>query len=604
MLAGMSWLWSLYRWVATLAEQTAAASDLALRLPETFSDAARTVMPFVLVLIAAVFIWRVLVSTDISARSAAAQAATSLLFVVASASSAFLPVASTLIDVIDETTEGVTDPALETANRQLLSLTDGEQSSNASEDPLGCQAYIDELYRRADGSHPLLLTLDTWMRWSFTPYWKHANYGINSGAASDRVYCRALETGGGTTSERAEVTVCAYGAAISENETGKCETGRAALGLPEGSPGPFRSVSRLDEDNIYQQEAAWVVCREPAGSVEGVWGLNPAVEGYTLETVEQAGNSSTATLRELNSEYDFCGQWFTGDRPSDAHVCAPWTSQTGCYRPLNSVVAGFEPATEIDTGRVEVFALRPGNITNWNTHPANFAPPETLPQEWEETRSLVIVRNRGGAGVVEMASLTVAFFASLAFSPIVFGLAGGVAMSQILTTLTLAALPLLMLLGAHRKTRQSLLWPVLKLLLVFVMAEVVLTWVMIVYTLVFWAVGSISPFGFDSFAGLMWAAATPIVSTSLLVWLLRSRFARDFTGGSDLSSWKGGLVLGTGGTTESVKTAQSKVPRTLRRQMLSAQRRFKVPRRRTSVSRKKTSPALRAVKRASKQGGL
>lgn len=568
MLAGMSWVWTIFRWMAELAAETAGQSELADTLPGRLGGAAGALIPFALAATAGLLVWRVAISkSKTSPREALQKAGLSAVFVAAAASTAFLSIPARAIDTVDETAGAVTLPALDYANSQLLSLTETDASGTpAGDDPLGCGAYLDELHRRADGSHPLLLTLDTWMRWSVTPYWRAANYGLGAGGTAERMHCRALETASGAPpSELAGITVCAYANAANPaaapvgsdspaSDTagtvpGCEETGRAALLLGLGNPGPFRRATLMTEQDHIRQETAWVMCHGPdPGNPENTWQLNPAVSEYEITLPERAGGTETVTLGAVNGEHNFCYQWFTGDRPSDLHVCAPWTDQKGfCYRPLNSLTSDHEPATLVEpTGRV--FDFRPANLANWNTHPANTAVAAgDIPKGWEETRSWAVVRNRGGGGAAELSALAAGFVASLAFAPVIAGLAGGVAMSQLLTTLMLAAAPFFLLAGAHTRTRKDVLWPAFKLLVLFAAAELLLTWLMIVYTVMFWALGSVSPFDFGTFPGLLWAAATPIAATFLLVRLFRSETVRALAGGLDLGSPRDVLSAGSGG---------------------------------------------------------
>lgn len=565
-LTVLSHIWRFLRWVGDLAVSAsgdAAAltggADVTGGVAGSVSSAVGQAMPFLLAGTLAVFLWKA-AGRKGSFRENLRSVLVSLVFLAAAASTAALSVPERVLELFRDATDGVTEPALDYSAGQLESLTRSEDRPAVNADPLGCEAYTDELRRRASVAHPLLRTMSVWMEWSYLPHWRHASYGVAAGDAAGRVYCRSLETAAGSSpAEQAELTVCAVGRALYPDVDDPCGAGSVLLSVPEGNAGPFRPRWSMTDQDRRRHEAAWVVCHSTDSS--GQWRVNPAVSEYEIAYRDPVSEQlETETLGGMSDRYGVCRQWMTGLEDFNVHVCPPWSGGAGsCYRPANSLVSDLEPSTDVTpTGRV--FALNPSNLVNWNTHPAGWLPsgsPER-PQQWEETRTLIINVSSGGAGVGEMFALFLGFWSAMFLIPIVVGLAGGVAASELIAAFLLAVFPLLVLAGAVESWRARFLVPAVKLLAAAALAKVVLLWVMVLYSLVFWLTAQAVPFSFDTFPGMVWAAATPAVATGLFTLLARTQAMRDFVKG-DVTSVKGLVRVGAGGQTAAGETALRRV---------------------------------------------
>lgn len=577
--AFIAWAWRIFRVIGDLASSSSlyatGEGELATELPKRITDTTAQFIPIGLGVILIIFVWRVLIQRKSSLRESFIKGLVSIVFLALASTAAILALPAKALELVKDATDGVTEPVLEASNRQLVSLTN-ENSEPIEDDPLGCDAYIEELYHRSSEAHPLLRTLNTWMEWSYIPHWRNANYGVDAGKQADRTYCRYLEASGGQLPlEQALLTACAYESAIIPGglRTETCSIGKASLQLGDNDPGPFRPANRTSIAEYSRQDIAWILCVRPGETPGSTWQLNQTLLSFDIEYPDPLGGGRKVeqSLFGINNDYNICQQWFASASNDKTQVCPPWVGGAGvCYRSQNNISANYSPSSDVEPTS-KVFELTPKNITNWHDHPLvsnsadtlysssfNVAGVEQLQTSWDETRTWIVNRNSGGAGWREMGGLILGAFATMSFVPIILGLGGGVALSEILSTVILAGVPLLFLIGIFERSRKSFMLPVLRLLLLIAVSKIVLIWVMAVYTTIFWLVGSAVPFDYNSFGGLMWAAATPIVATALMASLLQSKPVKNLVKG-DIGSVRGLTRLG-GRTDEAI--TQTAITRT------------------------------------------
>lgn len=549
-----SLVWQMLAWVAELAASTYKFVEFPEGLANRIEELTLPLAPLVALSSAVAVGWALLRKKD-SSRSGLRDLIVGWVFIGLAVLLASTDLAKTAVGHVESITEGLTEPLLDFSHSRLETLRSERSDENTASDPLGCGAYLDELLGRAEDAPALSRTIDVWMRWAYIPHWRNAGYGGSSGYQSERMYCRTLETQAGfSPSTQSELTVCAHARATT-GSSDDCSSSASMLGLQEGLRGPFRKRSLMASADHYLQESAWVICRPPA-SGGAQWSLSPAVRDYEVEVPSSVLQGDTRTLKmsEINQEYRTCQQWFTGRTGSEheVQVCPPWgNSNQLCWNPISSIGGNSPPATSVSLGKLDrdgrvFFDLRPSNLENWNS----LSPPSADREEWDATRNWITTRDGGGAGMRELLGLFAGLTAStVGLFPVVLGLAGGVAISQSVVYVLMSSVPLIALAGVSRRVRAKALRKVLTVAVAFIAAKVVLLWMMAVYSLLFWAIGSTIGANDRSFWGLLAVAFTPVMATLMLSALAASAATKDLLGGVNVGSGKGLVKLGAGAAT-------------------------------------------------------